>query len=250
VPAYADLAIMGRVRISTVMLGIAGALQSFFVARGAAVNPMLAIAWAVVGATLLGESFWYSKLTKRWWRVAKISCLAVGVLTLGWFLKPLVVAWYYPEITFETGNNQTFIIKDMADDVYVRVRLTNNNWKDAACRLYLTSLVDEKLAKSVVDGDALQLWASNGGDGDSFAPLVLHAGGGSRLFDIVSILHKSKADRMEIASKQLANLMPNSFEPSSYIITIKANGSDCGSAPQKIRIIYSGGLKIETALVD
>jgi hypothetical protein len=238
---------MDRRPLSAIVLALAGALQAAFVARGAAVNPALAIVWSLVAIVLLAEVIWHAEFTRGWGNKAKsvIVLLFVGLAAV--VLEPVAVALYYPGITFAIGNADPFVIKDIAGDIYVRLRVKNNNWQEASCRLYLGDLFEENSSppKAIVKDEALQFWASNGGDGDSFQALTINTGT-SRYFDVAEVKHGT--DVLRIASSQFANRVTNQLQPGKYRMTIKTNGSNCGSDPHDIRLTYVGGSEIRASI--
>jgi hypothetical protein len=191
--------------------------------------------WAWLGDFHLGSAIAGALVTQL---------LAVIIALIVWLITK-------PRLTFETGPEIPFLLVAPRHDSptglarWIRVRVKNRGWRDAHCRVYLTDIIKEGEKEPILKEDAIQLWASAGGEGrDPYEPLTISRGF-SRFFDIgyipgddltTSMIRPPKPpppgtefrslNHLNLASDEFEIRHPQPLPPGIYKFRIAASGTN------------------------
>jgi hypothetical protein len=143
-----------------------------------------------------------------------------------------------PHISFEIDQKKPFVINSK-DWVFVRLKVTNDNFAEASCLLFLTDMQEDGVP--IATDDNIQLSVAN-------RSLDLNAqtigGSFSMLFDIAYVLQTNRSE-LKIAlprgvDSQYTTLGPDTWPVGIYDLTVQTNGKNCTSPPYKIRLEFKG----------
>jgi hypothetical protein len=172
--------------------------------------------------------------------------LGIGLMVLGLSLSTIVY-WHQrsfrtSNISFEVGNGSPFVITQSQGLIFVRVRVVNNSWQEAICRLFLTDLAREGDQQPILNNESILMAAGNTG-GEGYQEQTIGPTFGIT-FDIAYIV--PGIDNLKIQSRQdqFLEVFRSPLPPGDYKFTVRTNGKNCTSEPKEIFVRYQGSSNV------
>lgn len=148
----------------------------------------------------------------------------------------------HPHVVFESGNDYPFVFES-PEGSWLRVKATNNGWREAHCRFFLHDLAGEDGSKKQFFRDeAIQLSLGGGQDISGLGWESWLGDGEHRYVNISQTLAGS--GKMTVYSDQFKIQYPGGLLRGVYLFSIYASGTNCRSDVANIHVKYDGGMKI------
>jgi hypothetical protein len=170
-----------------------------------------------------------------------LACSAIAAAVYGGVFFQFI----QPNITFESGNDYPFVFENERG-TWLRVKATNNGWREAHCRFALNDLAGEDGSKKQFFRDeAIQLSLGGGQDISGLGWESWMGPGEHRYVNIGQTMAGSS--KMAVYSEQFRAQYPDGLAQGDYLFSIYASGANCRSDVTNIHVKYDGGVKISVA---